>query len=161
MNDNFPHLTTLLPLEKRPQALHHLPKPLPSAPDDPLPDPRRQLPLDPRRPIAAIQQQDTRIVPLMPDGPPDTLVYGPHARVLVILPRGRLARVGTRPRRRRGPFDVLELGFPGSAPGVGEGEADDDDAAAEGVGEVDSFGQLAADDGEEEAAAVGGDGMGV
>ena len=47
-------------------------------------------------------------------------------------------------------FDVLEFGFPGRAAGVGEGEADDDDGAAEGVGEVDAFGEFAADDGEDD-----------
>ena len=38
--------------------------------------------------------------------------------------------------------------------GVGERQADDDDAAAEGVAEVDAFGEGAADHGEEECTAA-------
>lgn len=159
-----------LPPEKHPQPLHHLPEPAVAVvvvvdsiiiipDDDPPPDPRRQLALDPRRPVPPVQQEDARVVASMPDGPPDALVHRPHARVLVQLPPRRFPFVSAAAAL----LDVLELGFPGGAPGVGEGEADDGDAAAEGVGEVDAFGQFAADDGEEEAAAAaaGGDGLGV
>ena len=155
-------LDTLLPLEKHPNTLNHLPKPICSIiPMNPLPDPRRQLALDPRRAIPPIQQQNTRIIPLMPNRPPNTLIHSPHARILVILPRRSFSLLSTARSRRAALFHVLELGFPLGALDVWEGEADDEDGAAEAVGEVDAFGHFAADDGEEEAAAVGGNGVGV
>ena len=98
----------------------------------------------------------------MPDGPPDALVHGPHARVLVEFSARRFPFVPAARSRRGALLDVFELGFPLGAVDVGEGQADDDDAAAEGVGEVDAFGHFAADDGEQEAAFVtGGDCLGV
>lgn len=97
----------------------------------------------------------------MPNSPPDTLIHSPHARVLVKVPRRCFSFVSTARPRYRALFNVLELGFPCGAVDVGEREADDEDGAAEGVGEVDAFGHFAADDGEEETAAAGGDGVGV
>lgn len=150
-----------LSLEKRPQSLNHLPKTVCSTLDNTLPDPRRELALDPWRPVSPVQQQDARVVSPVPDRSPDALVHRSHARVLVELPRRSFPLVPTACPRRRALLDVLQLGFPLGALDVGEREADDHDAAPERVGEVDAFGHLAADDGEEEAAVAGGDGLGV
>ena len=110
-------------------------------PHNALPDPSRELALDPRRAVPPVQQQDAGVIAPMPNGPPDALVHGPHARVFVKVPRGRFARVRVPgDGGGGGAFDVFELGFPLGAVDVGEGEADDDDGAAEGVGEVDAFG---------------------
>lgn len=58
-------------------------------------------------------------------------------------------------------LNILDLRLPDCAADVGEGEADDEDAATQLVGEVDSFGEFAADHGEEEGAAACGDCGGV
>ena len=165
----------LLPLKEGLQLPNYPREPISSTiiPDDALPDPSRQLGFDPRRGVAPVQQQHAGVVAPVPDGAADALVHGAHAGVFGEVPSGRFAIlvffsmmvVAARARR---PFDVLEFGFPGRGAEVGEGEADDGDGAAEGVGEVDAFGEGAADDGEEEGAFVavagagaGGDGLGV
>lgn len=93
----------------------------------------------------------------MPDRPPHTLVHRAHTRVLVELARRRLPIRTARVLLGR---DVRQLGFPLCGVRVGEGEPDDDDAAAERVAEVDAFGERAADDGEEERAPAGAGGDG-
>ena len=127
---------------------------------------RAQTPLDPRRqflpdiphPIPPIEQVNGSVVLAVPDGAADALVDGAHAHVLDVVAGGGGCWFGL---RRLAVLDVLELGPPFGGVGVGEGEADHDDGAAEAVGEVDSFGEFAADDGEEEAAFARVDGGGV
>ena len=152
------HLYTILRPKKLPQTPHDSPK-RPIAPrlHKPLFNPPGQLTLNPRHPIPPIQQHNTRIIPAMPNRPPNTLIHGPHTRILVELPSSSFPLLFRSPF----PLDILQFRFPLRALQVWEGETDDDYAAPEVVGEVYPLGHFAADDGEQEAAFVGFDARGV
>lgn len=70
------------------------------------------------------------------------------------LGMGRLGVLGTLQEKAlpRRAFDIPDLCFPSRGVDIREGEADDDDAAAEAIGEVDAFAHLAAYDAEKECA---------
>lgn len=134
-------------------------------------DPLRQLLLDPLLPIPSIHQQDSRPVPFMPDSAPDRLVDGPHTHVFRKLPAcgaapsggdgggaaaaGGGGNVAVIDAFGRFLLNVLHTCFPLRRMRVRVWQADHYDAAAEGVAEIDAFGEFAADDCEEEGAFVG------
>lgn len=130
------------------------------------PNPPRQLPLDPLRPKPPIDQQHGRVIPLMPDRPPNTLIHRPHAHILVEVPSLGFSlhlrftfdyACGATLQKLLG-LNVRDLRLPERRVRVREGQADADDSAAETVREVDAFGEGAVDNGEEEGAAVGAGG---
>lgn len=109
-------------------------------------DPARQPVLDLRaRTKPRIQQQDRGVVVLVPDGPADRLVQRLQAQPLVVpLPGPRAVfRV-----------EVAHLLAQLGGLGVGVGEADDGDAAAQVVAKVDPFAHLAANHCEEQRSAL-------
>jgi hypothetical protein len=93
----------------------------------------------------------------MPNSPPNTLINSPHARILVEIPPSRcrtglLLRLVSRVLLVRLFFNVLDLGLPDRAAYIGKWQPDYEDPTSQAVGEVDSFGEFAADYGEQEGA---------
>ena len=170
------HLRTpLLPIEP-PELLHSLPEALRD--NSASLDPFGQLPPYPRRSVPAVDQHERRPIRPMPDGPtcstPSsqrqagtgtanhnvrrtyTLVHRVHAHVLVQL-RPRVLRphhLGLRLLLLLEAVDIAHALAQLGRAEVRERQADDDDRAREVVREVEALGELRADDGEEERAAL-------